>query len=265
MKIALGILVFVVLIVVVFLLVRRGDETLPFPINNREVSWNFDFDNKQWQVKGDPPECQEPLVFSSPVDVNLASGILYPGQERGGDYKAHGGFRFDNRDTNDVEVRAIMDGIILKASKYLEDGEKQILLFYVNDCGIMMMHDHILTLSPRLEEALSTLPLGKEGDSRTTYMEQKVFIKKGEILATEVGSRNFQGQKNIGIDFGLYDLRKTNGVNYDSGFRAKFPMIDEYGTHAVCWLDYLEQSDKSIAKGLPGGDGKNGKSSDYCR
>src|SRR3990170_7651534 len=94
------------------------------------------------------------LLFPSPVDLNLASGILYPGQERGGDYKPHGGFRFDNRDTNDIKVQAIMDGYILKASKYLEAGEEQISFFYINDCGLMVMHDHFLTLSPKIQQAL---------------------------------------------------------------------------------------------------------------
>lgn len=228
------------------------------------VSWQFDINSKSWQVSGSPRKCPDPLVFPSPVDVGLASGILYPGQIRGGDYKPHGGFRFDNRNTNDIEVRAIMDGVILKASKYLEFGEEQISFFYVNDCGIMVMHDHFLTLSPKLQSVLDNVPLGKEGDSRTTFIEPKVNIKKGEVLATEVGSRNFNGQKNIGFDFGLYDLRKTNGVVYDSSFRARFPMIDEYGTHAICWLENLEEPDKSIVKSLPGADGKRGTSSDYC-
>lgn len=225
----------------------------------------FDDSTKTWQASGNPPECPDPLVLPSPVDVNLASAILYPGQKRGGDYKPHGGFRFDTRTTNDIEVRAIMDGAVLKVSKYLEFGEVQISFFYVSDCGIMVMHDHFLTLSPKLQSVLDKIPLGKEGDSRTTNIEPKVYIKKGEVLATEVGSRNFNGHKNIGVDFGLYDLRKINGMVYDSSFRARFPMIDEYGTHAVCWLDYLEQPDQGIVKSLPGADGTSGKMSDYCK
>ena len=75
----------------------------------------------------------------------------------------------------------------------------------------------------------------------------------------------FKGKKNIFVDFGLYDLRKTNGVNYDSSFRAKHPDIDEYGTHAICWLDNLEEPYKSIVKNLPGADEENGKKSDYCK
>lgn len=262
--------IFVILLVVaisttVFFLVRAGDKTsLPF-MNKGEVSWDFDFNSKRWQVRGNPPICPNPLVFSSPVDVSLVSGILYPGQERGGDYKPHGGFRFDNRDTNKVEVRAIMDGAMIKASRYLEVGEEQVLLFYVNDCGIMVKHDHLLTLSPRLKTILDKIPLGKEGDSRTTNIEPKVYIKKGEVLATEVGFRNFNSHKNVSVDYGLYDLRTTNGVNYDSSFRSRFPLIDENGMHALCWLNYLEEPEKSIVKGLPGADGENGTQSDYCK
>lgn len=257
--------VFLIIVGIVFFFLQKRDKEFLLLPNNKDISWVFDFNTKAWQVSGNPPECPDPLELPSPVDANLASGILYPGQERGNDYKPHGGFRFDNRDTNEIEVRAIMDGVILKASRYLEDGEEQILFFYVSDCGFMVMHDHLLTLSSKLKTVLDKVPLGKEGDSRTTNIAPKVYIKKGEVLATEVGLRNFKGQKNIGIDFGLYDLRKTNGVVYDSSFRTRFPMIDEYGTHAVCWLDYLEQPDKGRVKSLPGVDGKSGTSSDYCK
>lgn len=262
MKVPLVVLAIVTLGIVAFFFIQGSNTSLPTASNNGGTSWTFD--GKSWRANGNPPDCPEPLVFSSPVDVNLASGILYPGQIRGGDYKPHGGFRFDNRDTNDIEVRAIMDGYILKASKYLESGEAQIQFFYVNSCGIMVMHDHFLTLSPRIEEALSMLPLGKEGDSRTTNIEPKVSIKKGEVLATEVGHKNFNGQKNIFVDFGLYNLRKTNGMVYDANFRARFPMIDEYGAHALCFFDYLSGEDEKVVRSLPAG-GHEGKVSDYCK
>lgn len=42
------------------------------------------------------PACPDPLILQTPVDLTLATAILYPGQERGGDFKPHGGFRFDN-------------------------------------------------------------------------------------------------------------------------------------------------------------------------
>jgi len=229
-----------------------------------EVSWGFDSDGKKWKVRGNPPDCPNPLKLLAPVDVNLASGILYPGQVRGRDYKPHGGFRFDNRSTNDIEVRAIMDGYILKASRYDDGGEVQNFMFYVNDCGIMVMHDHLLTLSPKLKAVFDKLPINPNGDTRTTNIEPKVRIKKGDVLATEIGYKNFEGRKNIFVDFGLYDLRKTNGIDYDSVFRSKHPNINEYGVHALCWFDYLVSEDASIVRSLPAG-GHEGKVSDYCR
>lgn len=257
--------ILLIIVGVVFYLSKNSHKDLPFTSNYNP---NWTFDGKSWQATGNTPVCLDPLEFPSPVDVNLASGILYPGHERGNDYKPHGGFRFDNRDTNNIEVRAIMDGYILKASKY-EDfgGEIQNFLFYINYCGIMVMHDHLLTLSPKLQKVFDKIPLNKNGDSRTTNIVPLVYIKKGELLATEIGYRNFPGgynDKNVFVDFGLYDLRKTNGVNYDSAFRAKHPNINEYGTYAVCWFDYLSSEHEAIIRSLPAS-GNEGKISDYCK
>lgn len=193
---------------------------------------------------------------------------MYPGQERGNDYKPHGGFRFDNRDDNNIEVRTIMDGYILKASRYEDFGEEiQNFLFYVNDCGIIVMHDHLLTLSPKIQAVFDKLPLNKNGDSRTTYIIPMVYVKKDEVLATQIGYENFPDgykNKNVFVDFGLYDLRKTNRVNYDSAFRGKHPNINEYGMYAVCWFDYLSNTDVTIVRSLPAS-GNEGKISDYCK
>ncbi len=225
-----------------------------------DARWYFDFDSKEWRVSGNPPDCPEPLALPAPVDVKLASGIIYPGQIRGGDYKPHGGFRFDNRSTNIVEVRAIMDGYVLKASRYEDSGDVQNFLFYVNDCGIMVMHDHLLTLSSKLQEMFDKLPLNKNGDSRTTVITSKVYLKKGEVMATEVG---YKKNSNIFLDFGLYDLRRTNGIEYNDTFRAENSSINEYGAHGLCWLDYLSDNEKIIVRNLPAG-GHEGKVSDYC-
>ncbi|OGM28408.1 hypothetical protein A2801_02660 [Candidatus Woesebacteria bacterium RIFCSPHIGHO2_01_FULL_41_10] len=229
---------------------------------SESASWFYQSGTQSWQVIGTPPRCPEPLSFSSPVEVSLASGVLYPGQIRGGDYKAHGGFSFDTLKTNEVEVRAAIDGYVLKASRYLEGGEIQYQLFYVNACGIMVMHDHLLVLSPKLQKVFDTLPEPKEGDSRTTEIKEKVLIEEGEVLATEVGHKK---QSNVSIDFGVYDLRDTNGVVYNDEFANKHKSTNEYGKHALCWLDYLREPDKSIVKNLPPVDGQNGTKSDYCK
>lgn len=220
-----------------------------------DVSWVYK--EETWQVEGNPPDCPEPLILDSPVELTLVSGILYPGQIRG-DFKAHGGFRFDNRDTNDIEVRAVMDGYILKASRYEDGGEIQNFLFYVNDCGIMVMNDHLLTLSPKLQQIFDKLPIGKDGDSRTTEITPRVILQKGEVMATEIGyKRSFstsKQKKNIFVDFGLYDLRKTNGTK----------SINEYSSYGLCWFDNLSLEDENLVRNLPAG-GKEGKISDYCK
>lgn len=226
------------------------------------VRWEFD--GREWMAHGDPPDCFEPFVLSSPVDLGQVSGVLYPGQLRGNDYKPHGGFRFDNKSENSVTVRAVMDGYLLKASKYNDRYDTQIQIFYVHPCGIMVMHDHLLTLSSRLEEALESISVGENGDSRTTNIDERVYIEKGEVLATEVGYPYFPGghnDMNVFVDFGLYDLRAKNDVVYDDAFRQNNPNVGEYGAYGLCFIDYLENAD--LVRRLPVG-GSEGKMSDYC-
>lgn len=237
------------------------------PIPGAAVRWNFDYQNQTWKSNGNPPHCPEPLKLPAPVDVNLASSILYPGQIRGGDYKPHGGFRFDNHTDNQINVYAPLDGSLFKAARHLESGEVQYSLYFMNDCGLMYKLDHLRELTARFEETLNKIPMGGEGDSRTTEIRPAVFVAKGEHIATKVGFENFPGghkDKNVFVDFGLYDLRKQNSVLYDAAFRAKHSNISEYGTHALCWFDYLKEPERTIVKNLPAG-GMEGKTSDYCR
>ncbi|MEK6909349.1 MAG: hypothetical protein AABX23_04835 [Nanoarchaeota archaeon] len=229
-------------------------------VQSAEVSWDFDFNNEVWKSSGDVPLCPEPLVIDSPVDVSLATGILYPGQERGGDYKPHGGFRFDNQQTNGIDVVAPMEGNLFRASHYLENGEVQYLLFFMNDCGIMYKFDHLRTLTEKFEKLFENLPPPQEGDSRTTEIYE-VSAEKGELIATEVG---FKEIKNVAVDFGLYDLRKTNEASKDQGWATEHSDEKEFGFNALCWLDNLPEPPRSTVKGLPGS-GSEGKKSDYCR
>jgi hypothetical protein len=231
-----------------------------------DVRWQYDSQSGTYRVTGTPPSCPDPLEFPAPVDVRLADGILYPGQIRGTDYKPHGGFRFDALGTNAVTVRAIMDGYIVKAAKYNDGYADQVLIFFVNDCGLMVMHDHLLTLSPKLEEVLKDVPMRTDGDSRTTEVT-RVNFTAGEVFATAIGYPYFEGgqdNKNVFVDFGLYDLRATNGVEYGEDVRAQYPNINEYGTHAVCWFDYLLPEEASVVRGLPAS-GAADSTSDYCQ
>jgi len=206
------------------------------------------------QPSGDSACPAQPMMIS-PADSSLATAVLYPGQTRGSDYKAHGGLRFDNSQNNEVTVKAPMDAKLTIGSRYIEQGEVQILLEFSNDCGIKYRFDHLLTLTDKFQKAVdASLPTAKPDDSRTTAFKPEVNVTRGEIIATAIG---FPKTNNAGFDFGVYDMRKDNGI-IQSG--------NELASHGVCWLkDWLPTSDSTKLLALPGGDSKNGKTSDYCK
>ena len=199
------------------------------------------------------PPCPDPLL-QTPVDLSLVTTILYPGQERGGNFKNHGGFRFDNAKTNDIEVRAAMDGELQDASRYFEQGEIQYLFDFVTPCGIRYRFDHLLTLSPKFAQILENLPQPKEGDSRTTHIKP-ISVSQGEVIATAIGFKNNghgESSINVFVDFGVYDLRGKNIYQNPQPF-------------AVCWFDLLPASDSAKVKSLPSGDSKSGTQSTLCK
>src|SRR5690349_11122272 len=53
-----------------------------------------------WRAAQTAPACPEQPILRMPADISKVTAILYPGQTRGGNYKPHGGFRFDNSDNN---------------------------------------------------------------------------------------------------------------------------------------------------------------------
>jgi hypothetical protein len=183
-------------------------------------------------------DCEGEVTISSPVDVSLVSGALYPGQTRGNDYKRHGGFRFDNLESNSVEVRAPVDASLWRASSYVQSGEVQYLMFFKDDCGNIYKLDHLLTLTEKFGKALSVLPVPTD-NSETKEILPSIFVKKGDLIAKEVG---FEKSNNVFVDFGLYKDTDQNGL---------------------CFIDYLEEPEKSIIQSLPAG-GIEGKTSDYC-
>ena len=249
-----------VMAIAVFLILKIPESSKNNSIQQTggEVSWQFDQTSKTWQNTGSSPPCPEPLTFPSPVDINLVSGILYPGQVRGGDYKAHGGFRFDNLQSNEVKVYAPLDARVVQAARHTQGGEIQYVLYFINDCGIMYKLDHLLEVTEKFQNIMESIPLAGDADTRTTQVNPSVYVAKGELVATKVG---LEKTKNIFFDFGVYDLRKTNGVDYSS---RNYFNIEEHGMYAICWLDNLEEPTKSIAKSLSGADGQMGKTSDYC-
>lgn len=226
---------------------------------DNQGTWSFD--GESWQSSGTPSNCLDPLTIPSPVDMNLASAILYPGQYRGSDYKPHGGIRFESK-SNEVAVTVPLDAEIYKASRYIESGEIQYLFFFINSCGIMYKFDHLLTLSPTFQVIADSLPEAKQDDSRTTNLDPMPSVKAGDAVATAVG---LSSSNNVFLDFGVYDLRSKNKAYEIESWKIEHQADKEMAPYGICWLDYLSGDAKSISKALPGGDGKSGKTSDYCQ
>ncbi|MDO8466661.1 MAG: hypothetical protein Q7S83_00805 [bacterium] len=225
------------------------------PISPYSVIWNSkDF---TWYPNGTPPACPQPLTLKTPVDMQLVTGALWPGQVRGG-YKAHGGFRFNNDGTNDITVRAPVGSHLIQASQYLEGGEKQYFFVFSVPCGFVYRLDHARVLSVKLSEAVKNLPPATEGDSRTSYINPPVWVDAGEVVATSIGVT-----KNIFVDFGLYDVRKPNNVTPNPAWADLYAADKEFGHYGVCFFDYLSGNDGTTMRSLP--TGKEGKVSDYCK
>ncbi len=230
------------------------------PTKPIEVDWEFD--GNQWKASTTPPACQEPIVFEQLVDLSLVSAILYPGQVRGGDYKPHGGFVFANRLNEEIVVRAPMDARLIAGSRYIEQGEVQYLLFFVNSCGIAYRFDHLLTLAPEIQKVVDTLPQPVENNSQTTKFASPSAVKKGDPIATAIGFKNTQ---NVTFDFGVYDLRKQNVMASDAAFAQFHADEKDQAYYAVCWLDLFPTDQVATIKSFPGGDALVGKASDYCK
>ena len=201
--------------------------------------------------------CPTPLL-QTPVDLSRVTSILYPGQERGGNYKAHGGFGFDNATDNSVTVKIPLDGKITRVVRYREIGEVQYLFEFEGNCGVSFRFDHLRKLTAKFEAVVNAFPI-KE-DTRTDLVNPPVAVTVGEVIATEVGFLN-----NVSVDFGVYDMRQKNEASKNPAWasaHSQFP-ADSYG---ICWFDSLPQADSLIVKSLPSRDGTNqGKTSDYCK
>ncbi len=201
--------------------------------------------------------CPTPLI-QTPVDLSKVTSILYPGQERGGNYKAHGGFGFDNATDNLVTVTIPLNGKVNRVVRYREMGEIQYLFEFDGDCGVSFRFDHLRKLTPKFEAIVNAFPI-KE-DTRTDLVSPPVAVKVGEVIATEVGFL-----KNVSVDFGVYDMRQKNEASKDPAWasaHSQYP-ADSYG---ICWLNSLPQADSLVVKALPSRDGsKSGQTSDYCK
>lgn len=223
------------------------------------ASWVFT--GGSWQPIGTPPACANPLNLPLPVNIDRATSVLYPGQTRGGDYKPHGGFRFDLAgQTSSVTVTAPLAATILRGNRFLMGGEIQYGFDFVNSCGIMYRLGHLRDLSARFQALAETLPAALEGNSVTRPITGQT-VAQGEAIATGIGLRD-RGL-NVFVDFGVYDLRQRNAASQNGAWFAAHP--GDLAPYAVCWFDLLTASDAARVRALPPSDPTSGRTSDYCR
>lgn len=215
-----------------------------------------------WKAKGTPPACPDPLL-ATPTDLTHVTTILYPGQTRGGNYKPHGGFRFDTSANDKVTVTVPFDAYIVRGSRYLVSGETQYTFDAINNCGYMFRVGHLLKLSSSMQALSDKFPAAKDGDSRTENVNPPVLVKKGDVLATAVGTT--KGGVNTFFDFGIYDLRSKNKASENAAWASNPAHDEELAQHAVCWFDLLPKADAAKVRSLPAGDPTSGKTSDYCQ
>jgi hypothetical protein len=253
-------------------------ETAQTPAANQEAVWPMDEDvlwentsEGSWAaIEGDTPACPDPLRFEPPTpDLRQATALLYPGQERrgsfegqGGNYKPHGGFRFDNAESNKINVTMPFDGYVYRGSAYLTDGEIQYTFDIINPCGIMVRLGHLRALSPEFQAIADKFPEARENDSRTERVLPKVAVRTGDVVATEIGLKD---SANAFFDWGVFDLRTTKEAAKEAAYRQAHADNSELAWHGVCWLDMLDSDNAAFVKGLPPADPDNGRNSDYCK
>jgi hypothetical protein len=223
-----------------------------------QVRWELT--GEGWKaVGGTPPACADPIVLTTPVDLAKATSILYPGQVRG-EYKPHGGFRFDGVPNEDIDVVSPITGVLYRGTRLLVGGELQYGIDIVSPCGIMVRLGHLLEAAPELVPVFDAMPPAVEGDSRTHLITPTFRVEAGDLLATAVGVRT---GSNTFVDLGVYDLRQANEVSKDPAWAAAH--AGELDRYAVCWFDLLSAADAARVRSLPAGDPAKGRSSDYCR
>ncbi|MBI2464650.1 hypothetical protein HYV64_00775 [Candidatus Shapirobacteria bacterium] len=215
---------------------------------------------------GERPTCPDPFIFPLPIEIDRVTSVLYPGQIRGGEFKAHGGFRFENSLPSDIVVKAPIDAKVIAGARYpVNTGDIQYTFDFENSCGIRYRLGHLLTLSPKFQEIANKFPLPQGMDSRTTQVNPPMEIKAGEVIATAVGMTKNGTSKNGNntfLDWGVYDYRQKNKASQDPAWAAAH--TSETYQYAVCWFDWISVEDRVKVLALPSSDGTSGRESEYC-
>ncbi len=217
------------------------------------VVWRDSGNRNYFADGGTPPKCQ-PISWVFPItDISSLVGVLYPGQHRGGDYKAHGGF---SAATNTLQVVSPISGYITSGSAYREMGEVQYMVDIQDPCGIAVRLDHLFTLEGTTKRLFDKQVTVRE-DSRGTFFNPPIAITAGEVVATTVG---FVAANNTNFDFGAYDFRKIQPSKRTQSELATFGPAGTLGKYGLCMLALFGSSIESHLRALPSAD----KTTDYC-
>ena len=218
-------------------------------------------------VSNQKAACPDPFIFDLPIEIRRATSVLYPGQIRGGDFKAHGGFRFDTSRPDEITVVAPIDAAVVTGARYPVAGEIQYTLEFEDPCGIRYRLGHLLTLAPKFQAIAEKFPMPTTLDSRTTQVYPSIAVKKGETIATAVGltgrGAGGTGQANTFLDWGVYDFRQKNVASQDPAWAASH--TSETYQYGVCWFDWISPENRAKVLSLPSSDGEHGTQSDFCR
>ncbi len=233
--------------------------------NNQQSSEyiNWGFDGNSWRATDTVPKCEEPLLISPPVDVTRVTSVLYPGQVRGGDFKPHGGLALDGAVNNGAIIYTVRDAFLYLGSRYIEDGELQYMLDFIDPCGVRFRFDHLATLTEEFRKYVEELPGPLLDDSRTHLITSRPFFKVGTAVASEIGHKK---NLNVGFDLGVYDLRQRNAASKTLLYKTDSGRINdkEQSFYAVCWFDLLPDRERAIINSLPPRAGQRENTSDYC-
>lgn len=105
--------------------------------------------------------------MQSPVDINKATAILYPGQVRGGDYKPHGGFRFDGLSNNEITVRLPLDAELVRIGSNIQKVGIQYFIEFETDCGLRLTFGHLLIVAPKFRAVFDQITPAEDDSSQT--------------------------------------------------------------------------------------------------
>jgi hypothetical protein len=231
-------------------------------VKPQDVVWHYNSAQNKWLPNGTPPACADPVLGRSPVDLTKVTAVLYPGQYRGESYNANGGFRFDDSSSDDIEVFLPINAKLARLSSYIENGDQQYSLFFINPCGIAVKFDHLLKLSDTYQAIVDRLRPNATVNSAVVPVEPQIAAKKGDRVAEAVG---LPSERSVSVDFGVYDLRTPNKISQQSKWTYYHTVFKSTEWFGVCWFDLLPGDDKDKLKDLLSSSFDPTAKSDYCQ